>query len=219
LSDSHLTIFTYEPCAQKLDGERGHVASRSQPSDRARERPRACEAWFCFQKNPQTLVESTRSPGLLSGFFLQKKPSNFTEINPQCPLSLSRRRRGSYGGAQLGEVALALDHGGADPPPGAARRGPGPQPWQGEVAPARLLPGKGAARWVLGARRLHRRDRLLPRCRGARAGWTPTPSRATTSSELEVAAGGCGRRFPSRHCCSSWLRYRRAISFLMFIDL
>ena len=54
-------IFTYEACTQKLAGERGHVASRSRPSDRACERPRACEA--CF--------------------FLQKKPSNFTEINPQ----------------------------------------------------------------------------------------------------------------------------------------
>ena len=58
-----------------------------------------------FQKNPRTLVESTRSPGLLSVFF-PKKPSNFTEINPPAPgsrrsssrspaprLRLRRRRR------------------------------------------------------------------------------------------------------------------------------
>ena len=35
-----------------------------------------------LQKKTQTLVESTRSPGLLSGFFANK-PSNFTKINPQ----------------------------------------------------------------------------------------------------------------------------------------
>ena len=30
-------IFTYEICTQKLAGEHGHVASRSRPSDVARE--------------------------------------------------------------------------------------------------------------------------------------------------------------------------------------
>ena len=35
-----------------------------------------------LQKKSWTLVESTHSPGLLSGFFA-KKPSNFTEINLQ----------------------------------------------------------------------------------------------------------------------------------------
>ncbi|XP_066352343.1 uncharacterized protein [Miscanthus floridulus] len=52
--------------------------------------------------------------------------------------------------------------------------------------PARLLPGKGAARWALGARRLHRRERLLPRRRGARAGWTPTPSRLQRRANLST---------------------------------
>ena len=68
-----------------------------------------------------------------------------TSILPASPpLSLEiSRRRGSHGGAQLGEVALAPDHGGADPPPGAARRGPGPQTWQGEVPSAT----GAAARW------------------------------------------------------------------------
>jgi hypothetical protein len=36
-----------------------------------------------LQKSSRTLVESTRSLGLLSGFFFAKKPSDFTEINPQ----------------------------------------------------------------------------------------------------------------------------------------
>ena len=106
--------------------------------------PERARRGFCLQKNPQTLVESTRSPGLLSGFFCKKNPRTLPKStrNPG-PLSLSRRRRGSYGGAQLGEVALAPDHGEADPPPGAARRGPGPQPWQGEVPSAT----GAAARW------------------------------------------------------------------------
>ena len=152
------------------------------------------------------------------------------------PLSLAKPPSLSVTAAARQPWRGAVGRGGTGPRPWRGRSAPwrgAPWPWPpdmagrgalghrrgGEVAPARLLPGKGAARWALGARRLHRRERLLPRRHGARAGWTPTPSRATTSSELEVAAGGCGRRFPSRHCCSSWLRYRRAMSFLMFIDL
>ena len=107
-------------------------------------------------------------------------------------------------------VALAPRHGRARCPRPPARRRGGP----GAAAPRQ---GRGS----MGPRRT-----AAP---PARAAAPPAPRRsggvdsnavaATTSSELEVAAGGCGRRFPSRHCCSSWLRYRRAISFLMFIDL
>jgi len=78
-----------------------------------------------------------------------------TSILPASPpLSLEiSRRRGSHGGAQLGEVALALDHGGADPPPGAARRGPGPQPWQGEVPSATGAAAPRQGRGSMGPRR------------------------------------------------------------------
>ena len=101
-------------------------------------------------------------------------------------------------------VALAPSHGRARCPRPPERRRGGP----GAAAPRQ---GRGS----MGPRRT-----AAP---PARAAAPPAPRRsggvdsnavaATTSSELEVAAGGCGRRFPSRHCCSSWLRYRRAISF------
>ena len=71
----------YESCTKRRPGSvatsltfPGHQIGRTDGPDRV--------SPGLFAKKPQTLVESTLSPGLLSVFF-SKKPSNFTEINPQ----------------------------------------------------------------------------------------------------------------------------------------
>jgi hypothetical protein len=75
------------PQGETAGGQRGHIASHSRPSVRARGRSRSGESRSFCKKSPRYLTKSTSSPASSLRRFLRKK----TQSNLQSNLHGSRR--------------------------------------------------------------------------------------------------------------------------------
>ena len=104
------------------------------------------QAAVFLQKHPRALVESTRSPSLLSVLF-SKKPSNFTEINPLSIEWKSRKNPSKAARRSTGDAARRRTKGFPAPVTSLLlgqlhlpHPGPPPYPAVGPREESRLLP-------------------------------------------------------------------------------